>query len=109
MKVNESYLAWIPGSDYVEVLPYGKEPRPGSYTGLGCYFYIKDLDVEGRKAMGFITAMQLIIRDKVDPTAVHNAMLELDEYQDGIALDMPGKRFGVCGDELPASKRRQRK
>ena len=42
------------------------------------------------------------------PLAVHNAMLSLDEYQDGLALDMPGKRLGVCGDELPKHKTKER-
>ena len=38
----------------------------------------------------FIEAIHLIIRDKVDPVAVHNALLELDEYRDGLSSDMPG-------------------
>lgn len=90
MKVNESYLAWEPGSDYVEVLSYGVEPRKGAYTGLGAYAHIQEGDFAYRKTMAFITAMHLIIRSKVDPVAVHKALMELEEYRDGCAPDMPG-------------------
>lgn len=33
-----------------------------------------------------------IVRDKVDPDAVHKAFLGLKEYYDGCSDDMPGVR-----------------
>lgn len=91
MKVNESYIAWLPNTDYVEVLPLGEEPKTkGAWTGLGAYAHIQEADSKDRKMMTFISAMHLIIRDKVDPMAVHKALMQLEEYRAGCAPDMPG-------------------
>jgi len=90
MRVNETYLAWEPDTDYVEVLPLGKEPKKGAWTGLGAYGHVREADFKYRKTMTFISAMHLIVRDKVDPMAVHEALMQLEEYRDGCAPDMPG-------------------
>ena len=68
-------------------------------SGLAAYRNIQTGSFEHRKLMIFITAVQAIVRDGCDPMAVHNALLGLEEYRDGLADDMPGvvelrKRFG---------------
>lgn len=37
----------------------------------------------------FITAMQLVLRDKIAPEDVHNALLHVKEYRDSLAADVP--------------------
>lgn len=58
-------------------------------SGLGCYTDIQKMSFSRRKMMVFIEAMHLIIRDKCNPMAVHNALLELQEYRDGCSDDIP--------------------
>ena len=44
---------------------------------------------EDRKALVFIQAMHLIVRDGCDPEVVHRALLGLEEYRAGLSDDMP--------------------
>lgn len=37
----------------------------------------------------FVMAVQLMVRDRIPPLAVHSAMLEFVEYLDGCSDDMP--------------------
>ena len=89
---KNSMLCWNPESSDVAIVPYpdttGKSKR-FSRTGLAVYSKIQEMSFSRRKMMVFIEAMHLIIRDKCDPMAVHNALLELQEYYDGCADDMP--------------------
>jgi len=92
MKAKESIIAWNQNSDQVEVGPW--PDRTGwskSYAmtgGAGCA-NVQDMSHDQLKAYLFIEAMHMIIRDKVDPFAVHRALLKLDVYRDGLAEDMP--------------------
>ena len=89
---KNSILCWTPESSDVAIVPYpdttGKSKKY-RMSGLACYFHVQEMSFSRRKMMVFIEAMHLIIRDKCDPMAVHNALLELQEYYDGCADDMP--------------------
>ena len=92
MNAANAMLCWDPDSDRVALVEWPDASRKSdSYemTGLACYTAIRDMDHERRKAVVFIEAMHLIVRDKVDPMALHRALLGLDEYRDGMAPDMP--------------------
>ena len=43
---------------------------------------------EKRELTMFIEAYQGIVRDGVDPKAMHNAMLAIDEYLNWVEMDM---------------------
>ena len=85
-------LFWKPGTSNVLILEIGNEPPGGSpeypCSGMGAYsVYERFTDVEARASV-FVEACKLIVRDKCDPVAVHNAFLWVQEYRDGIPMDM---------------------
>lgn len=93
MNAKEAMLCWNPDSAEVALIPWPDQKQksdPYDMTGLAAYTHVQEASFEKRKTIVFIEAMHLIIRDKVDPLAVHEALLGLDEYISGCADDMPG-------------------
>ena len=66
----------------------GKERYPRS--GLACYTAFQKATFEQRKARLFIDFAHLVVRDGIDPIKLHHLFLELEEYRDGCACDLPG-------------------
>ena len=102
MKRNatNTVLWWTPGGE-VELGPYpdNRWDRRQQNNSLAAYRHIQQGSFEHRKTMVFIEAVKLIVRDRCDPDKVHNALLELEEYRDGLPDDMPGvwelrKKYG---------------
>lgn len=86
-------LCWNPDSDQVAVVRWpdgNRRSAPYQMTALACNHDLHEMNFKQRKLMVFIEAMHLIVRDKVEPMAVHRALLALDEYRDGCSPDMPG-------------------
>jgi hypothetical protein len=89
-------LCWDPGTDRVEVGPW---PDTTGWSNkyerstLACYHDIRKEFLSERRAIIFIEAIHLIIRDRCDPDAVHRALLNLEEYRDGLSYDMPVDKF----------------
>jgi len=83
-------LCWIPETNKVSLLPLGGFIPSDYYTDLACHEDIQGMSFAERQQRVFSAAMKLIIRDRCDPDAVHRAFLDLDEYRDGCANDMPG-------------------
>ena len=80
---------WKPGTDSVLILPHGKEPIGDlPFSGLGAYSKYRSMSSIETVAAVFIEAYQMVVRDKCDPVAVHNAFLWVQEYRDGISEDM---------------------
>lgn len=96
--VASHVLCWIPETDKVRVLPLGSPELmalPNEYcTGLAAYVHVRKLPHEMLKLVAYVEAMHLIVRDGCDPMAVHRALLQLKEYRDGCAPDMPGPDDG---------------
>lgn len=89
---KEVMLCWNPGSDEVAIVKWpDKIGASEKYlmTGLACFLEIHDKKYDYIKQLVFIEAIHLIVRDKCDPMAVHNALLQVQEYRDGLACDMP--------------------
>jgi len=89
---SNTILCWNPGSSDVALIPWpDKFHRSDKYkmSALAAYTHVKDMNFEQRKAIVFITAMHLIVRDECDPASVHYALLGLEEYRDGCSADMP--------------------
>lgn len=87
---RNTMLLWNPGTDQVTLMPLGEDDRRYESSSLAAYAPVREMSFEERKTFAFVTAMHLIIRDKVDPMALHQALLGLPEYRDGCADDMPG-------------------
>ena len=96
LSADKAILCWNPGTSKVRVFEF--PPIDGNYgrwsnyemTTLADSACFRKMTFEQRKAAVFIEAMHLIVRDKCDPFAVHNALLDLQEYRDGCSSDMPG-------------------
>ncbi len=59
-------------------------------TGGACHSTYHSMPEWQRIAMLFIEFHTLVVRDKIDPQAAHEAFLAIDEYRQKIALDIPG-------------------
>lgn len=85
-------LVWDRGTDHrVRLIPYPDiTGLSDNYDmcALACYSHVHDMTFEQRKQMVFIKAMHLIIRDKVNPNAVHRVLSGLAEYRDEFTDDM---------------------
>jgi len=90
---QNSMLCWRPGTSDVCLVAWPDESSlaKGYMTTLACNSEFHKMSFEQRKAQVFIESMHLIIRDKVDPMAVHKTLLRLEEYRDGCADDMIGE------------------
>ena len=90
---SEVMVCWNPGTDQVKIVnhpDYENKSKGYRMTALGCYTWLKKATFTEKKMMCFIQAIHLIIRDKCDPMAVHNALLGIEEYRDGLSDDFPG-------------------
>jgi hypothetical protein len=101
MKLNEAMVMWNPNSSNIKVMSrdvYLKEVqnyaiRKRYKTSFPYWFSGRDerfqsLSVLESKLIIYIEAIHIIVRDKVDPNAVHEALLNIDEYVDCLANDM---------------------
>ena len=90
MKAKEALIAWVPDSDKVRVgsmfndLTWADEYQ---MTGGAAYAHVRKMSPDQAKTYLYITAVHLIVRDGVDPIAVHNAFFNINEYRDGLATD----------------------
>ncbi len=101
VSAKEVMLCWNPGTDQVSVVPWPDTANrcgPFSMTALACNSDIHGMSFDKRKALVFIEAMHLIVRDECDANAVHKALSSLKEYCDGCSPDMP---MWVSGEEVP--------
>jgi hypothetical protein len=87
---NTHMILWRPGTDEVAVVRWPNTERHQGWSTGACNLEYQEASFEQRKTMLFIEAMQMIVRDKCDPMAVHQAMICFWEYHNGCSLDMPG-------------------
>ena len=92
MKLKECMIAWNPNSDQVMIGPHpdvtGWSNRYQSTAGA-CYSHVHSLNEEQRQLYVYVKAVHLIVRDGVDPNAVHKAFSQIEEYEDGFISDLP--------------------
>lgn len=88
-------LCWNPGTAEVALVRWGTGADLDRFqmTGLAVYTNVHGLTFDQRKALVFIEAVHLIVRDRCDPRAVHRALLGLEEYQAGLAEDALWETF----------------
>ena len=105
MKFTDSMVMWKPDSSNIKVMLrdlYLEEVQDSGlrkhYKTLYPFWFtgseekLKNLSPLKSKMMVYIEAIHIIIRDKVDQDAVHREFLNIDEYVDGLADDVPGVR-----------------
>lgn len=86
-------LVYNPKSDQVKVVPWPDRTglsRPYKRSVLACFSDFHEMPEEKRELTMFIEAYQGIVRDGVDPKAMHHAMLAIDEYRNRVAMEMLG-------------------
>lgn len=87
MKAKDSMLVYNPGTDQVAVFRYpiyNHEARDYKMSLLACDSTFRESRPAIRKTLLFIEAYQAIVRDGVDPGALHRALFVIDEYREGI-------------------------
>lgn len=105
MKQSDAIIAWTPArwaelrpdtAGQVAVLPApdaeGAAKRFMMRAGAGSSA-LRTLTGEARVARLFIDFQTLVVRDGLDPQAVHRAFLAIDEYRFRIAPDTEGAEF----------------
>lgn len=94
MKAEKCMFAWNRESYEVEVGPWpdktGWSDRYDQTSGSAAV-QSSGREMTHGELIGhlFIEAMHLIIGDKVDSFAVHNAFCKISEYREGLASDIP--------------------
>lgn len=102
MKQREAIIAWTPArladlrpdtAGQVAVLPLADGAARRFMMRAGATAGLHALSEEGRIARLFIDFQTLVVRDGLDPQAVHRAFLAIDEYRFRIAPDTEGAAF----------------
>ena len=99
MKLRDSLIAWEPEpGGKIQVGRQGECNPPTHYfTTGGCWTWTQTCKDENRlKAFILAEAMNMIVRDGLNPLSVHSALMDIDEYLD------------VCGDEMPGVHERRK-
>lgn len=93
--IKEMMVLWNPNSSDIEVVQWPpskfgiKYDKSLMYSWGACNSEIRSLSEERCKLMTMITVSKIIIRDKVDALKVHEAFLNIREYRETCAFDMP--------------------
>lgn len=90
MYQNNFMFAWTPETNQIKVGEWpdkNKWSKPYKMTGGFCFFEVHDMTPEQLKTYLFIEAYHMIVRDGVCPEAVHNEMIKIEAFKDGLAED----------------------
>jgi len=89
MKLSETIIAWNENSEDVAIGPLlqnGETDWTKKYlkTSGAAYTKVRELEESDAELFCLTKAIFLMVGDKVDPEAVHNAFMEIDEYRDSM-------------------------
>lgn len=97
-------LVWDSESGDVALIPWPwsahNVQKYGSYSsGLADYTAFRTATESQRKTRLFIEFAHLVLRDGIDPSRMHNVLLALPEWRDGMSRDVPcvyaaAKKYG---------------
>jgi hypothetical protein len=104
LKQLEAIIAWTPTrwadlrpetAGQVVVLPLSEAKEAGRFAmrAGASSSALASLSEDARIARLFIDFQTLVVRDGIDPHAVHRAFLTIDEYRYRIAPDTEGAEF----------------
>ena len=88
-------LVWDEESGDVALIPWPwsshhMQKYSNYQSGLADYMAFRTATKEQRKARLFIEFAHLVLRDDIDPVKLHNVLLALPEWRDGMSRDVPG-------------------
>lgn len=99
MKLAESLIAWDTVTGKVAVGPLifeGDNDWTTPYGSTGGAAFIAVRKMTGIEARHYVMSdLGLVLRDGLDPKAVHAAFLKIDEYRQAIPRDVQGAEDGV--------------
>jgi len=113
MKLKDVNILWVPVDesinnptrrrDMVVVVPMDKDNGHRSWASTGgCYTWTQTCkDKSKLRGFALAEAIGMIVRDGLDPMAVHKAMLNVDEYLEAVASDLPGVQEKLDEKEEP--------
>ena len=94
MNLTNTMICWKHNSADVALIPWpdnkGLSNRFDSTVGA-CFSDIQKATFTIRKLHAYLEFVNMVIGDNVCPKAAHNALFELEEYFDGLALDVRHK------------------
>ncbi len=111
MKIANTIIGWTPVNGphldgdpvgQIECWPIGSEPAHAhAYTSTdgGCWSWMQDASNDVLAAYVKGVALGMIVRDGLDPQRVNEVLMQIDEYAQGVATDMPHQRF--TDDSIP--------
>lgn len=94
MKANEALIAWPPGSkDEIGVGPLlavGARDwtHPYRYTGGAAFTQTRDKAGVESVAQVFVDFHTIVVRDGLDPVAVHREFPKIEEYADNVSPEL---------------------
>ena len=93
MKLEAVLIAWNPNSSQIEAGPWPDRTgwiRKYRMTSGACYTGRRELSEDRQRLLLFIDFNAIVVRDRVDPEAAHQAFLAIDEYRRLISPDQFG-------------------
>jgi hypothetical protein len=99
MRIADALIVWTPNRELyspgfrgkVRIFPAGTQEehvRPFALRAGSCDARAHDSRLEVRQAYALAIANVMVLRDRLDAAAVHNLMLELEEYISGTAEEL---------------------
>lgn len=92
-KLQDTMIAWNADSNEVKIGPWPDAHNWSEgyrMTGGACYSHVRASSPHVKALYLHALAIEMIIRDGVDPKSVHEALLPIAEYRDALADDVPG-------------------
>ena len=88
--IEWAHLWWVPETDIVELVDIrdGRHPKLPFDCLASFTHYCDAPDNAERLAIVMVCAMQLIIRDGVEPSAVHRELCKIREYHEQFPDDL---------------------
>jgi hypothetical protein len=83
--MTNSMLCWKHDGSAVKLFPWPDTERISreyQMSSFACWAFVRKLSPKQRQLFALSEALRLIIYYRCDPEAVHEALLELQEYQD---------------------------
>lgn len=94
-KARETIIAWTPGTDLVASGPFhapGGWSDSYEYTGGAAFADVREMSDQVVRQYLLNLFHTMVIRDRVDPSAAHDALCWIDEFATSINLECPGAK-----------------
>ena len=92
MKAKNIMICWKEDTGEVKVINHpAKNGEAQGWRAVGaCNRYWSQYSKTDIRMMIFVEAWHAVVRDGIDPKIMHQELLKIDEYRDGLAGDVQG-------------------